>query len=111
MAIRYGDYVFDAPAPVAPWSAPHVAGVYAILVADQTCQPMPFRVIYFGESRNMSARGSFRGHPRYPCWIREAGSEQSLYIAVYPMSESTPEQRRAVADRLISEIAPVCNQP
>ena len=111
MAIRYGDYVFDAPAPVAPWSAPHVAGVYAVLVADQTCQPMPFRVIYFGESRNMSARGFFRGHPRYPCWIREAGSEQSLYIAVYPMSESTPEQRRAVADRLISEIAPVCNQP
>jgi hypothetical protein len=111
MAIRYGGYVFDAPAPVARWSAPHRAGVYAILVADQTYQPMPFRVIYFGESGNMSERRFFRGHPKYSCWIREAGSEQSLYIAVYPMPVSTREQRRAVAVGLISEIGPVCNQP
>ena len=111
MAIRYGGYVFDAPAPVARWSAPHRAGVYAILVADQTYQPMPFRVIYFGESGNMSERGFLNGHPKYSCWIREAGSEQSLYIAVYPMPESTPEHRRAVAGGLISEIGPVCNQP
>jgi hypothetical protein len=111
MTIRYGGYVFDAPAPVARWSAPHRAGVYAILVADQRCQPMPFRVIYFGESGNMSERGFLKGHPKYSCCVREAGSEQSLYIAVYPMPESTPEQRRAVADVLISEIGPVCNKP
>jgi hypothetical protein len=111
MAIRYGGYVFDAPAPVAQWSAPHRAGVYAILVADQTYHPMPFKVIYFGEAADLSERGFLKGHPKYSRWIREAGSEQSLYIAVYPMSESTAEQRRAVTGRLISEIEPICNLP
>lgn len=111
MSIRYGGYVFDAPAPLAAWSAPGKAGVYAILVPDQTYRPMPFRVIYFGESGDMSERGFLKGHRKYSCWIREAGSEESLYIAVYPMPKSTPEQRRAVESKLISEVGPVCNQP
>lgn len=110
MSIKYGSYVFDEPVLFALWSPPNRTGLYAILIPDKSFRPKPFRVIYFGESGNLSERGFFKSHNKYSCWIREAGSEENLYIAIYLMPDSTPSQRKFIEKLLITQYKPVCNQ-
>ena len=110
MSIKYSGYVFDEPVLISNWNAPYRAGLYAILVPDQSVTPRPFRVIYFGESGNMSERGFLKLHAKFPCWIREAGSENNLYVALLLMPDSTPEQRRVAETQLIANYNPACNR-
>src|ERR1700686_3464996 len=44
--------------PRTPWgiSPPPSGGLYAILVADGSCQPRPFRAVYFGQAGNLAER-------------------------------------------------------
>ena len=109
MGITYGSYAFNEPVPGGLWSPPYLAGLYAILFPDQAITPRPFAVVYFGESGNMSERGFLRSHEKFPCWIRQAGSESNLYIAVYLMPNSTVDQRRAIEAELINQYKPNCN--
>ncbi|MEW5902122.1 MAG: hypothetical protein AB1715_11720, partial [Acidobacteriota bacterium] len=101
--------VFAEPVPLTAWTAPFRSGLYAILVPDPGATPRPFRPIYFGESEDISDQSFINKHPKYPCWINEAGDVSKLYIAVYHMPFSTREQRLAVESSLISEYRPVCN--
>ncbi len=110
MTIQYGNYVFSEPVQIDNWTPTYRAGIYAILKPGRSVSPKPFAVLYFGESGNLFDRGFFRAHHRYLCWLREAGLERNLYIAVYLMPDSTPDQRRAVESALISQYGPICNR-
>lgn len=109
MSIKFSNYVFVEPIPITFLTPPYRAGLYAILVPDITATPRPFRVIYFGESGNLSDRGFFKAHHKYFSWLLQAGVESNLYIAVYLMPLSTQEQRRLVESQLIADYRPVCN--
>jgi hypothetical protein len=76
--IRLGSlagYPFEGPRVLAGWTAPPVAGVFAILCKpDPDTKPERYAVIYVGHSDDFSAeRFPFR-HPAAPCWVRRAGS-------------------------------------
>jgi hypothetical protein len=109
MGIYFGNYKFSDPIPVLTWPAPYRAGVYGILASDLQASSQQFRVIYFGESGNMSERGFLRSHQKHNCWIKEAGSPNNLYICVFPMPNSTHKQRQIVESTLISLYNPICN--
>jgi hypothetical protein len=109
MSINYGGIQFNDPVRVTEWLPPFRAGLYAILVPDQSASPKPFRAIYFGESSNLSERGFLRSHIRYNSWIREAYSNNNLYISVHYMPDSTQQQRMELEKRLIDTYHPVCN--
>ena len=65
MSIKFSSYAFNEPMPVTLWTPPYRAGLYAMLVPDGSCRPRPFRIIYFGESGNMSDRGFLRSHHKF----------------------------------------------
>ncbi len=109
MSINYGDHLFSDPVWIGLWKPPRAAGLYAILVLDQSVKPQPYRVIYFGETEDFSARGFIKNHNKYPCWMRESGSEHYLYISILPQSWLTPEQRKAAEAVLIAKYRPACN--
>ncbi len=106
MGIRYGRYFFDGPVPLSTWALPDRAGVYAILVPGQLGPDL----VYFGESGNFSRLRKFRYHPKYPCWLEKADSEELLLVAFHLIPQSTPAQRRAIRKGLISHYRPACNQ-
>ena len=106
MGIRYDRYFFDGPIPIDTWAPPERAGVYAILVSGQL-GPDP---IYFGESGNLLRLRKFRYHPKYPCWLEKAGSEEHILIAFRLIPHSTTAQRRFIRKRLITQYRPACNQ-
>lgn len=109
MTILFANYVFSEPVPVSLWKPTDQAGVYAILVRDPKVKPKKFRPIYFGESGNLSEPGFLRTHSRYMCWLKEAGTESGLFIAVYQMPQSTADQRVTVGVELIEQYDPYCN--
>jgi hypothetical protein len=109
MSINFSGYVFSDPILLINWNPPYKAGIYAILKYDSSCNPKPYRVLYFGQSGNMSERG-FSSHHARSCWIRNAGSEDKLYIATYLIPNSTEPERLKVESKLIEDYQPVCNR-
>lgn len=111
MTITWGDITFDGPYSVTDWEPPYRAAVYAIMMKpDPTNKPTTYRILYFGESSNLSERGFWRSHHKYQCFIDNAGSESNIYIGIYRMPNSTEEERRAVEQKLIAQYNPVCNR-
>ena len=110
MTINFGAYRFSEPIKLENWTPPFHAGLYAILIPNTSAKPRPFRVIYFGESKNMPDWGFFNAHHKYFCWIREAGRlKNKLYISVYPMPKSSKTGRQIIESNLIEKYKPVCN--
>ena len=110
MSITWGNIEFEGPYPIKDWEPPYRAAVYAIMMRpDPENNPRTYRILYFGESGNLSERGFYRSHHKYNCWIREAGSEYNLYIGIHRMPNSTANQRQDVEARLIKQYQPKCN--
>jgi hypothetical protein len=109
MSIIFNGVSFSEPESLAFWTPPFKAGLYAILIPSPNISPKPFEVIYFGESGNMSERG-FASHHRRACWLRQAGNEANLYIAVYLMPNSSEQERKQIEAALIAKYNPQCNR-
>jgi len=110
MTIKWGDVEFEKPYSITDWEPPYRAAVYAIMMKRKPQEePHKYTIVYFGESSNLSERGFYRSHHKYDCWVREAGSEDNLYIGIHRMPDSTDEQRREVESDLISQYKPACN--
>jgi hypothetical protein len=108
--IWFGNYCFSEP-ELLPCSVPACnSGVYAILVRDLTCHPRLLRVVYFGESGNISTHLT-PWHEKYGSWCDVASGAINLYLALLPMESSTSEQRLAVLADLIAQYQPQCNGP
>ena len=108
IGIRFNDSFFTEPVPFSQSMPPVSSGVYAILAADDSCRPRPFRPIYFGESGNFSVRVT-AGHERFNDWAAEAGGPGSVYVAFCPTPLLREQQRRWVESDLIARYRPPCN--
>ena len=110
MGVTWAGISFDGPFSITVWIPPHQAAIYTIMIKpDPKDAPKTFRVLYFGESGNLSERGFYRLHHKYDCWIRISGSVNNLYIAIHNMPNSTKEERKAEEARLVDQYKPLCN--
>jgi hypothetical protein len=96
-------YIYGLRMPPVPG-----AGLYAILVADNSASPRPFRVIYFGESECIDERVS-PSHEKYEDWCTAAGGADKLHVAYCWMIGSSKDERTAVESGLIGHYHPQCN--
>lgn len=103
--IRLNGISFGKPLPIDEWDPPQKAGLYLILRKDDG------RIIYVGESGNLADRGFWKGHHKYQCWLRVAGTEQNLAIAFHPIADSTPLQRKQIESNLVKKLQPLCADP
>jgi len=109
MNIIFDEHEFSKPTRIAKWEPPKVAGLYVILKVDLSRSPMPFKSIYFGQTMNFAERGLLKSHENYKHWIKEAGSEDGIFIAIYLMLGSTEEERKIMVAELIAKYRPACN--
>lgn len=108
MTITWGDITFEGPYLATDWEPPYRAAVYAIMVKTDD----KYRIIYFGESGNLSERGFWRSHHKYECFMEKAGNdEQKLHIGIHLMPDSTEEERKKIEQRLVAQYAQyeLCN--
>ena len=110
MCIYLGGFDFDGPYRLDRWTPPNEDGVYVVMrhteLADGSSSFIP---IYFGETDDLAAHGFPAGHPRYACWVKEAGSQANLSIGVHYMPGAMKFARQMVETTLLGQYHPVCN--
>ena len=68
-----------------------------------------FNIIYVGDCEKTEDKGFFVQHSRFKCWIKESGSDKSLYVAILPLFESTADYRKNVISKIVNRYKPPCN--
>jgi len=109
MNITFGEYEFTKPTRIDKWEPPKAPGLCVILILDLSSSRIPLKPIYFGQTRNFAERGFLKSLEIYNL-IKEAGSEDDIFIATYIMLGSIEEERKTVEAELIAKYQPVCNK-
>jgi hypothetical protein len=107
--ITLGRRSFSGPYLSPLWLPPKAAGVFAVMVPGWRL--LTFRALHFCGAEDFAAPGLLRSHPRYPEWLRIAGTDWNLYVATHEMSFSTAAQREAAQRELEREYRPEFHAP
>lgn len=107
VGIRYGNVSFTEPLVFPPPLLAPIQGLYVIMVRDTRFGPRPFRLLYVGETTNLSQRVCEQ-HEKYDDWKREAGGA-ALYYAYAWSSNWTERQRKDAEEAIIVQHDPPCN--
>lgn len=105
LAMQILHYEFLGPVRLDEWGPPMEDVVYALLAR---CGDK-FSLVYVDQCGRSDDAGFFTKNPRFGCWIRNAGAENRLYVAVYPMFGSSARGRASVVHRIVSKYSPPCN--
>jgi hypothetical protein len=108
MTIKWGEISFDGPYPITKWDPPRKAAVYVIMMPGK--EKGYYKLIYVGETENLSDRGFYKSHHAYDCWIKEAGNESKLSIGIHAMPGSTKDDRLKIEQQIKSKYSPACNK-
>jgi hypothetical protein len=105
LRLTYKPVFRGSPRPFNTTYVPSYGGLYAVMVHDATCSPLPYRLIYLGKAGKLSERvcGS---HEKYTSWERVACGAQ-LFVAFHLIAD---ESDRTIAERrIIEHYRPECN--
>ena len=105
LSIQILQYEFLGPIPLDDWGPPMEKLVYLILSQKNDY----YNIIYVGNCEKTDDKSFFIQHSQYKCWIKQAGSEKSLYLAIFPMFESSSKHRENVFAKIIAHYKPACN--
>ena len=105
MSIQVLHYEFLGPVAISEWEPPMEKVVYVVLARERD----QFNLAYVDVCESTDSRSFFVSNASFKCWLEMAGSEQYLYVAILPMFESSPTERRLVMDRIVSLTKPPCN--
>ncbi len=105
LSIQILQYEFLGPIPISEWGPPMEKLVYLILSRTKD----KFDMIYVGDCQKTDDKSFFTSHNQFKCWLNQSGSEQSLYLAILPMFESSDGKRNNVIQKIISQYKPHCN--
>ena len=105
MTIQILYYEFLGPVKLSEWGPPMDEVVYAIMARDNDT----FKILYVDQSEKTTKLDYFTKNEKFKCWITHAGSENNLYLSIYPMSNSEETERKKIVSKTIEKYKPVCN--
>lgn len=105
MSIQILQYEFLGPIRLDEWGPPMEKVVYLIFSRKKDA----FNIIYVGDCEKTEEKSFFVNNSNFKCWIKTAGSENSLYLAILPMFDSNQNVRKGVVNKIILRYHPPCN--
>ncbi len=66
-------------------------------------------MLYVGDCQKTEEKSFFTSHEQFKCWLQKSATEQSLYLAILPMFESSNEKRQNVIQKILAQYKPPCN--
>jgi len=105
VSIQVLQYEFLGPIKLSEWGPPMGELVYMIMGRDKD----RFNMLYVGDCDNTDDKAFFVQHEQFKCWVERAGSDTSLYLAVFPMKDSDAKRRQTVLSRIVANYHPPCN--
>ncbi len=105
MTLQILHYEFLGPVKLSEWGPPMDKVVYLLLKRTNDT----YEIIYAGNSEKTESTDFFTKNEKFKCWIQNAGTEQNLYLSIYPMWDSVPEERKRLLSKIITRYKPPCN--
>ena len=105
LSIQILQYEFLGPIPLNEWGPPMEKLVYLIMSREKD----RFNIVYVGDCEKTEDKSYFVQHTHFKCWTDQSGSDQSLYLAILPLFDSSKERRKSILDRIIARYKPACN--
>ncbi len=105
MSIQILQYEFLGPIKLDEWGPPMEKVVYLIFSRKNDS----FNIIYVGDCEKTEEKNFFIKNSNFKCWIENARSEDSLYLAILPMFESNQSARKRIAHKILLHYHPPCN--
>ena len=107
--IRFADYVFCTPVPLAQFAfPPNYSGVFALLVPDPTWGPWRLQPVYFGDFK--ADRESDMSAAEQIACLRIAGG-RPLYVSAYILPMQHTSELTRMKRELINRYCPIANWP
>ena len=66
-------------------------------------------MLYASQVEKTEKTDFFTQDEKFKCWLQHAGSENLLYLAIYPMPDSEESDRERIVQKIISKYRPPCN--
>src|SRR5262245_11803943 len=105
--IRFADYVFCNPVPLAQFGfPPHYSGVFVLLVPDPTWGPWRLQPVYFGDFK--PDRESDMSAAEQTACLRMAGGKP-LYVSAYVLPMEHTAELTRMKRELIDRYCPIAN--
>ncbi len=105
MTIQILHYEFLGPIKLSEWGPPMGEVVYIILARSKDT----FNILYAAQSEKTKAIDFFTKNNKFKCWLTHSGSEDNLYLSIYPMDGSDKQDRERIVQKTITKYRPVCN--
>lgn len=105
MTIQILHYEFLGPIRLSEWGPPMEEVVYVILARTKDA----FNIIYVDQSEKTDKTDFFTKNDKFKCWLTHAGSDENLYLSIYPMWGSDAKEREKIVNKAIARYTPVCN--
>ena len=105
MAIQILHYEFLGPIEISEWGPPMNQLIYLLFRKTKN----GFNILYASQVENTEKTDFFIQDEKFKCWLQHAGSEELLYLAIYPMPDSKESERERVVQKIISKYRPPCN--
>ena len=96
MSIQIIQYEFLGPIPLDEWGPPMEKLVYLIMSRNDD----RFNIVYVGDCENTDDKSFFIHNANFKCWVKQSGSEKSLYVAILPLFESNTSYRQNVINKI-----------
>jgi hypothetical protein len=105
MTIQILHYEFLGPIKLAEWGPPMDEVVFVILARNKDV----FNIIYIDQSEKTNETDFFTKNKKFKCWLTHTGSEDNLYLSIYPMIGSEEKERRRIVNKALEQYKPICN--
>ncbi len=105
MTIQILHYEFLGPIKLSDWGPPMDEVVYIIMGRFKDT----FKILYVNQSEKTKETDFFTKNDKFKCWITHAGSEDNLYLCIYPMYDSDKNNRQKIDNKTIGKYNPICN--
>ena len=105
MAIQILHYEFLGPIKLSDWGPPMSEVVFVILARNKDI----FNIIYIDQLEKTNETDFFTKNKKFKCWLSQTGSENNLYLSIYPMVGSDNKERQRIVNKALEQYKPVCN--
>ena len=105
LAIQILHYEFLGPIEISEWGPPMNKLIYLLFSKTKN----GFNMLYASQVKKTEKTDFFIQNEKFKCWLQHAGSEDLLYLAIYPMPDSEESDRERVVQKIISKYRPPCN--
>ena len=105
MAIQILHYEFLGPIKLSDWGPPMSEVVFVILARNKDI----FNIIYIDQLEKTNETDFFTKNKKFKCWLTHTGSEDNLYLSIYPMAGSEEKERNRIVNKALEQYKPICN--